>query len=155
MSQQPADRNGRFARRRELRPVLRDRRIEIELSAIREHVLGERGYAFRSGKDWLQRVSRIWHPGRTISNSRRKIHNQLTPTIDCDGCAGFESVFKVGNESLADLFEGAIAITVENQLLICVAGHVRPLSVFSYRLIRLYARPAAGYVLCDSSAHDL
>jgi hypothetical protein len=110
MSQQPADQNCRFARRRELRPVPRRRRIEIELSAIREHVRGERCYPFRNGKDWLQRVSRICRSGRTILNSGREIHNQLTPIIDSDGCAGFQSVFKVGNESVADLFEAAIAI---------------------------------------------
>jgi|SRR6516162_4407266 len=114
MSQQPADRNGRFARRRELRPVLRRRGIEIELSSIREHVRGERCYLLRSGKDWLQRVSRVCRPDRTMSNSGSEIHNELTPIIDCDGCAGFESVFKVGNESVVDLFEAAIAITVEN-----------------------------------------
>jgi hypothetical protein len=49
-----------------------------------------------------------------MSNSGSEIHNELTPIIDCDGCAGFESVFKVGNESVVDLFEAAIAITVEN-----------------------------------------
>jgi hypothetical protein len=47
-------------------------------------------------------------------NSGREIHNEVTPIIDCDGCAGFQSVFKVGNESVSDIFEAAIAIAVEN-----------------------------------------
>ena len=94
---------------RELRPVRRDRRVEVELAARDEHVRAQRGGALGARPDHADRVAFPRPPGRGVGAPAPEVDDRLAVERHADGGADLAALGEVAFERVADRLELRIA----------------------------------------------
>ena len=102
VAQQVAHRDPFLAGLRELGPVARDRKVDVELAALGEQVHARRGRAFRAREDELQRVGAVEGAGVAVGDAAPHVDDLGAVDVERVARAHLAVLLEVAGERVAD-----------------------------------------------------
>ncbi len=115
VGQQPAHRDVRLAVRGELRPVLRHRRVQVQRTALGQHVRSGRGRPLGRRVDELQRVPRPRPTGLGVGNATPQVHHRSAVLVHAHRRADVPVFGEVRCERLTHRFEPSGDLTLDRR----------------------------------------
>ena len=111
--QQPAHRNVFLAVGRELRPVLRDRRVDVEVATLREHRREDRGHPLRRREAQDDGVLLPRATGLSVGDAAPQVDHRLAVLVHGHRRAVFLTLVEVGAERVRHLLPPCLDRSVD------------------------------------------